>query len=181
MTELNRRMTVSEVEESTPMGRREMSVARLSLRAALLISRAFQASGMSQKELAGELGITEGRVSQVLNGDGNFRVSTIARFLAALGYDAVLEAHPTREELPSITGKRRLRNANRSLKESVYVQLVGGSGGSILPRFTVVPEGASPSGKSLSAHVFVGTLDHQKSVVNWTAGAMPSFAIEGER
>ncbi len=179
MTHLNKGLTMSELEVSTPLGRREMSVARLSLRVALLLSRALKASGRSQKELAAELGLSEGRVSQVLNGDGNVRVSTLARFMMAMGYEVTLDARPVEEDLPAISGRRRIRQRHQTLRESVYLQFVGGSSGAVLHRITIVPDGAPVKGNSLSNPVLVGTVDSVRSSLALTGANLASFAIEG--
>ena len=90
----SRRQTLVEARESTPEGRLAMAGARAAVGTVTLINQALEASGLNQAELATLLDVTPGRVSQVVNGDGNLRVSTIARFLRAAGYRLKLTAEP---------------------------------------------------------------------------------------
>ena len=98
--------TLIELEESSAEGQREMSAARLNLRVVTLLNHAFESSGASQKELADRIGVGESRVSQILNGDGNLRVSTFARYLRALGYVAVIEGRPADSSVPPLPTRR---------------------------------------------------------------------------
>jgi transcriptional regulator with XRE-family HTH domain len=52
----------------------------------------MEQSGLRAKDIAERLGITEGRVSQVLNGDGNIRVATLGKFLSAMGFQPSVAA-----------------------------------------------------------------------------------------
>lgn len=90
----SRRQTLVEARESTPEGRLAMAGARAAVDTVTLINQALDSSGLNQAELATLLDVTPGRVSQVVNGDGNLRVSTIARFLRAAGYRLKLTAEP---------------------------------------------------------------------------------------
>lgn len=108
--------TKSEVEiaESTAEGRLEMAAAEASLDAIGLLNKALRASGMSQKDLAKALGVGESRVSQVLSGDGNVRMTTLARYLRAAGYTLRLDAVPAEEnvaELPRPRTRARRRGS----------------------------------------------------------------------
>lgn len=66
-------------------GSRSYSRARLHRDALNLIHDALEASGMTQVDLAKALGIRKGAVNQVLRGNGNLRLSTLADYLAVLG------------------------------------------------------------------------------------------------
>ncbi len=48
------------------------------------LHEALESTGISQTELARRLGIRKGAVNQVLKGNGNLRISTLAEYLAAL-------------------------------------------------------------------------------------------------
>lgn len=104
--------------ENDPTAAAELEAARLSTRARQILRQAFESSEMSQKDLAEILNVGESRVSQVLNGDGNMRVTSLARYLRALGYTAVITARPIDPDLPSIT----IEPSNRSRD-----RLVGGT------------------------------------------------------
>jgi hypothetical protein len=93
MTAKRRQSLVAE-RESTTEGRVAMAGARAAVQTVTLLNQALETSGRNQSELAALLGVTGGRVSQVVNGDGNLRVSTIARFLRAAGYRLKLTAEP---------------------------------------------------------------------------------------
>jgi transcriptional regulator with XRE-family HTH domain len=78
--------------EADPSDALDLAAARLAVDVCALLGQAFEASGLRAKQLAERLGVSEGRVSQVLNGDGNIRVATLAKFLSAMGYRPVLAA-----------------------------------------------------------------------------------------
>jgi plasmid maintenance system antidote protein VapI len=97
--------------EATPEGAREMAAARLAVNIEALLEKALRESGMSQSDLARALGVSDGRVSQILNSDGNLRVATIGKVFRALGFQPRLElervetsAHSsTKRDVPSGT------------------------------------------------------------------------------
>ncbi len=93
MTADDRRPLVDQYD-ADPAERLGMAAAHAAVEAVALMNRALASSGGTQRELAARLGVSEGRVSQVLNGDGNVRVSTLARFLRAAGHQLRLEATP---------------------------------------------------------------------------------------
>lgn len=68
-----------------PRGRNELAAAELALDVQALIHRAFEENPMTARVVAELLGVTEGRVSQIRNGDGNVRISTLAKVMSALG------------------------------------------------------------------------------------------------
>ncbi|WP_162622949.1 helix-turn-helix domain-containing protein [Microbacterium suaedae] len=111
------RATLGELEERTAEGRREMAAARVMVHAAQSLSRAFELSGRTQKDLAHELGVSEGRVSQVLHGDGNVRLSTLARYLRAMGYVVELQVNPADNAVPPLRARRRRRGRRASERE----------------------------------------------------------------
>lgn len=86
----------SEVEfaESTVEGRIEMAAAEATLDAVGLLNKVVRACGLSQKEIAEALGVGDSRVSQVLTGDGNLKIATLARYIRAAGYALKFEAVP---------------------------------------------------------------------------------------
>jgi transcriptional regulator with XRE-family HTH domain len=76
-----------EKREATTEGRLSLAAARLALRVQEVLESAKRRSGKTSREIAAQLDVTEGRVSQILNGDGNLHVATIARFLGACGLE----------------------------------------------------------------------------------------------
>lgn len=101
--------TLFEGYASTPEGARELAAVDLADQAATLIRQALEASPIDQRTLASMLGVTESRVSQVVNGDGNLRVAAIAKYLRALGYVTRLLAEPIEEGLPRLPRKPSTR------------------------------------------------------------------------
>lgn len=49
-----------------------------------MLTNALHASGMSQKDLAARLNVSEARVSQMLNGDANLTVTTLVKIASVL-------------------------------------------------------------------------------------------------
>jgi transcriptional regulator with XRE-family HTH domain len=89
-----------------------------------LLEQALDASGLEQKALAEKLGVTQGRVSQVFNGDGNMRIAAVARYLRALGYDTRISATPvipSRPGLPREPQRVRTRGGQQPVTETRYV------------------------------------------------------------
>lgn len=95
--------------EHSPFGSRELAASQLTNDALVLLQTALTKTGTSQKQLAELLGIGESRVSQVINGDGNIKLTTFARYLRALGYSVSLEVHPANAGTPQLSRARRLR------------------------------------------------------------------------
>jgi DNA-binding phage protein len=95
--------------EAIPDGAREMAAARLAVNIEALLEKALHESGMSQSDLACALGVSEGRVSQILNSDGNLRVATIGKVFRALGFQPRLELDPIETATQSEGGTRCCR------------------------------------------------------------------------
>ncbi|MCX2965610.1 helix-turn-helix domain-containing protein [Gordonia aquimaris] len=98
---------------ATDVGAQSLAAADLAGQVMRLLEQAVREAGVDQKTLASRLGVTEGRVSQVLNGDGNLRVAAVGRYLRALGYEVTLSAKPVDgdgEDLP----KRRSRSETKN-------------------------------------------------------------------
>ncbi|MGA3086865.1 MAG: helix-turn-helix domain-containing protein [Thermodesulfobacteriota bacterium] len=57
------------------------------------LEKKMEASGTSQDELAEELGLTKGRVSQVLNHPGNITLSNVIKYTRALGMKVSIVAY----------------------------------------------------------------------------------------
>ncbi|MFF0387990.1 helix-turn-helix domain-containing protein [Kitasatospora sp. NPDC004615] len=91
---------------STEDGRRRLAVSRLKREALRAIHIALQESGITQAELARRIGIRKSAVSQVLNGDGNIQIRTLAEYLFALGYEMDLRVVEEGEPRKAMTEQR---------------------------------------------------------------------------
>lgn len=105
--------TLIQQEESTDEGKREMSAARAEVRTGYLLRKALESSRMSQKALAEQLGVSEGRVSQVFKAQDGMKVVTLARYLRAMGYELVMDGLPTNPSLPPLRTKRKPRSQSK--------------------------------------------------------------------
>ncbi|QRY53825.1 helix-turn-helix domain-containing protein [Mycolicibacterium septicum] len=103
--------TLIDEEQATDAGAQGLAAANLAGQTMRLLQQALDASVLDQKSLAEKLGVTQGRVSQVLNGDGNMKIAAVARYLCALGYEARLSATPLTPGLPALP--RESRRAGR--------------------------------------------------------------------
>lgn len=84
-----RRSLADQLRQEKPL---DAAAARAAVAAVSLMNEAFEKSDLSsRRQLAEALGVSEGRISQILNGDGNVRVSTLARLLKASGFDLDLD------------------------------------------------------------------------------------------
>ena len=72
----------------------ELAAARLASLVTGLLERVEADSSLLHKDVAEAMGVTPGRVSQLMSGDGNLRVATLARLLDAFGYELSLTARP---------------------------------------------------------------------------------------
>ncbi|HEU0131800.1 MAG TPA: helix-turn-helix transcriptional regulator [Mycobacteriales bacterium] len=79
---------------STAAGRRGLACAAARYRAVELVAEVLAEQGVTQRELARRLGKSESAVSQVLGGDRNLTLNTLAEYLDALGHR--LELHAAR-------------------------------------------------------------------------------------
>ncbi|MBX7435447.1 helix-turn-helix domain-containing protein [Mycobacterium sp. Y57] len=103
--------TLIDEEQATDTGAQGLAAADLAGQTMRLLHQALDASGLDQKALAEKLGVTQGRVSQVFNGDGNLRIAAVARYLCALGFDVRLSATPLAPGLPALPRQSRRRPA----------------------------------------------------------------------
>ena len=93
MTEnTDRQLSLTEEAEADPVMSLDMAAARGVVDGSALLARTFRATGLTQRALATRAGVSEGRVSQVLGGEENLRLSTVSRYLHAMGYRLNLSA-----------------------------------------------------------------------------------------
>jgi predicted XRE-type DNA-binding protein len=115
--------TLVDDEEATDAGAQGLAAADLAAQVMRLLQQALDASQLDQKALSEKLGVTQGRVSQVLNGDGNMKVAAVARYLRALGYEVQLAATPVAAGLPTLpypTRRRRAEEPPSTVTEARY-------------------------------------------------------------
>ncbi|GJF08919.1 hypothetical protein NGTWS0302_33030 [Mycolicibacterium cyprinidarum] len=124
MTDKHPRPSLIDQEEATNAGAQGLAAADLAGQVMRLLEQALDASGLEQKDLAEKLDVTQGRVSQVLNGDGNMKVAAVARYLRALGYETHISASPVdpgRPDLAREARRRRRTAARQEVSEARYV------------------------------------------------------------
>ena len=100
----------------TEDGARRLAAARLRREALKALHRALKASGMSQVELAKRLGVRKSAVSQVLNGDGNVRITTLAEYLYATGHELTVAVVPSGQPRAEVLARR----ANVAVSQHAY-------------------------------------------------------------
>ncbi|RQX02765.1 helix-turn-helix domain-containing protein [Micromonospora inaquosa] len=127
MTErANKELSLYDERASTVTGTLGLAAATAAAMVARLFNAGKNASGLTSREVASKLGITEGRVSQVLKGDGNVHIATAARFLRAMGYEISISAVPVEPDRGplNLTGRRSRRRTVLETEKSfeVYMQ-----------------------------------------------------------
>ena len=100
-------LTVFDDLGTSPLGARELAASQLTNDALVLLQTALSSTGVTQKQLAEILGIGESRVSQVVNGDGNLKLTTFARYMRALGYAVTVNVTPVEGNSPELSRDRR--------------------------------------------------------------------------
>lgn len=76
---------------ATASGRAEMAAVDLAHEVLEALADAFSTSDLTAVQVAKQLGVSEGRVSQIRNGDGNLRISTLAKMMTILGKRAEIK------------------------------------------------------------------------------------------
>lgn len=93
-----------------------MAAASLSNAVGSLIDQMVELSGMAKKDVATGMGVTPARVSQILAGDGNVRMSTLGRIAHACGFALRLTAMDV-ESGAEISVPRQARRRRVSAEE----------------------------------------------------------------
>jgi transcriptional regulator with XRE-family HTH domain len=111
--------------EADPNYQLDEAAAELALELSQILLHAFHArEDIDQKTLSERLGVSEGRISQVLHGDGNIHVATVAKYLRALGYRLRVVPLSIEDEAPNL-----MRNTRRRLMAHLYkTSFVDGDG-----------------------------------------------------
>lgn len=95
------RMSLYDERAGTPQGMAALAAAEAALQVQALVERAFEQSGLTSREVAAALGVSEGRISQIRHSDGNLKLGTISRLLSVLGLRlrlSTVRARATRDE-----------------------------------------------------------------------------------
>lgn len=123
------RVSLYDKFSSTLAGKLSLAAADSALSVIDLLHAAKSRSGLTSREIASRLNVTEGRISQILNGDGNLHVATIARFLGACGYRFSVEAIPQSDRARELPRRRRRRRSHHASTvwqvENTYATLTG--------------------------------------------------------
>ncbi|SNT63886.1 hypothetical protein SAMN05421812_11614 [Asanoa hainanensis] len=125
MTSDDRSPSFYEERAATAQGRLGLAAAAAAASVSRLLHAAKVSSGLTSKDIAGELAVTEGRVSQVLSGDGNLHIATVARFVRAMGYELRIGAVPVEGDRPplDVIGRRPRRKTTEQAEKTFEVFL----------------------------------------------------------
>ena len=86
-------MSLRRMIEQLPRGGSILASARLRRQIVKSLNSALTDSKMSQSELARALGKSRSAVSQVLTGDGNLKIETVAEYLHEMGAEMNVSVH----------------------------------------------------------------------------------------
>ena len=78
-------MTLRKSFEQLPDGKKLLASAKLRRQIIRALNHALENSNLTQSDLARELGKTRSAVNQVLTGDGNLKIETVAEYFFAMG------------------------------------------------------------------------------------------------
>lgn len=137
----------------------------------ILLDEAATVSGMTQQEVANRLGVTEGRVSQVLHSEGNLRITTLARYLAAMGFTVRIEADPVDRSILSLGRRYRQRRPRRSQRSTgrsvvqVHARSFTGDDGAPVRQVLLTSPGASVCDRADVPFQNMGSVDAATSSV----------------
>ncbi|WP_143653394.1 helix-turn-helix domain-containing protein [Streptosporangium subroseum] len=94
---------------STARGARALAAARLRHEILGALHQALKLSRLSQSEVAGSVGVRRSAVNQVLRGDGNVRINTLADYLHAMGFELDVRLVRTGEPREAALEQREVR------------------------------------------------------------------------
>jgi len=138
-----------------------------------VLEEAFSRCGMSQAALAAELEVSPGRVSQILNAETNLTLGTVARMLAAMGFDAVLSA-VSMSDGSRIEPRVRIGRKDPSI-DAYHQTYLSGSG--LKPRVVLVPAGESPDAPAHGESVLIGAGSMSRlGETNWSISGSARFS-----
>jgi transcriptional regulator with XRE-family HTH domain len=117
-------MSLYERVLARPGGGRALAVSRLKRTVLASLHEAFRRSGTaSQSDLARRLHVRRSAVNQVLNGDGNLRVSTLAEYLYEMGYELTLNLVKAGEPRAAALAGRTAATTTQQVTVTVGVQV----------------------------------------------------------
>ena len=117
MTEnTDRQLSLTEEAKADPVMSLDMAAARGVVDGSALLARTFRATGLTQRQLAMKTGVSEGRVSQVLGGEENLRLSTVSRYLHAMGYRLNLSATNLTDETTIYARRERTKRSSPAVR-----------------------------------------------------------------
>lgn len=148
-----------EAFESHPRGAMEMAAAQFAEDVSIALRAALAREGIQRNELADRVGVTAGRVSQVLS-EGNLKVSTIGKFARALGYQAKLvldRVEGDHDRIAVDAGRLTVRSSWSAVQLDDQLMLVLPVDGSVPVRTVHLTNSASGKGQpAFSAFTAVG-------------------------
>jgi len=103
---LNHQISLVDEAKADPVEAQELAAATGMVEGSALLTRVFAATGLTQRQLAARIGVSEGRISQVLSGEENLRLSTVARYLHGMGYRLTVSAYDVRTGTVIESGQR---------------------------------------------------------------------------
>lgn len=80
------------------MNKIEQAGTDLETKVAELIQDTYYESGLTRDTVAHRLFVDPTRISQYVNGFGNFKLATVGRLFAAMGFDVEIVLHPRKDE-----------------------------------------------------------------------------------
>lgn len=106
----------------TLQGAVELAAAAATAEVSRILHRISNTSPRKQTQVADLLEVTEGRVSQVLNGDGNVKIAALAKYARAFGYKLSFTLTPAERDIPPLVldQPRRRRTQTESVS-AAYV------------------------------------------------------------
>ena len=88
-------MSLRNIVESMNGGKAALASARLRRQVLRALDEGMASAGLTQAHLARRLGKSRSAVNQVLTGDGNLRIETLAEYLEAMGCEVILSVRAT--------------------------------------------------------------------------------------
>ncbi len=101
------------VDEEKRREELDLAAATLAHAVGSLMDQLVGASDLQKQEIAERMMVTPSRVSQLLSGDGNLRIATLARIADACGWDLSITATPRDGNAEGITVPARTRRRRR--------------------------------------------------------------------